>query len=154
MLGKNVRTGSGHARHGRAPFQVEGSSEVDKPEWKKGYWMEPSWCKGPVEPGNINEITRKCRVQMGMWWNGPALKAKRTLTFGCNAFITCKVLQPWKTTLQNPKNDNAKRYHARLIGDLPVGLQWNLQIHIPRADPGSRRSGHHCEAAVRPRCGG
>lgn len=48
--------------------------------WKTGYWQDPTWQKGPINPGEENELMRKHRAQLALW-RGQALPKKRKLNF-------------------------------------------------------------------------
>ena len=44
------------------PYQVQRVA-VEAGDWRKGFWSDCSWRKGPLELGSDNEITRKHSVQ-------------------------------------------------------------------------------------------
>ena len=41
---------------------------IRRREWKRGYWGESAtWRRGPIQPGQLNEVIHKYREQLSVW---------------------------------------------------------------------------------------
>ncbi|CAE7236307.1 Cacna1g [Symbiodinium sp. CCMP2592] len=104
----------------RATFSIaEKLVPADRRDWKRGYWGESAtWRRGPIQPGQVNEVIRKYREQLSVW-RQPLPRARRATVFE-------ELAARDEQRLQKVQSRQRKKREAALAGQEPSDSETSL----------------------------